>query len=64
MDYIVIVKAWNGTYYLTTALEFKDSLGDNVLWDGSEWNEKTIEKYIKDDAIENDYIYVIERLSD
>lgn len=64
MDYIVIVKAWNGTFYLTPNLEFEDSLGDNVLWNSKEWDEKTIENYIKDDAKIHNYTYIIESLGD
>ena len=64
MNYIVIVKAWNGTFYLTPSLEFEDSLGDNVLWNSKEWDEKTIENYIKDDAKKCKYTYIIKRLGD
>lgn len=64
MGYIVIVEAWNGSYYLNEDLEFKEELSDNVVWDGDEWDEKSIENYIKDDAKENEYTYAIERLDD
>lgn len=62
MDFIVVVKAWNGTFYLTENLDFRDALGDEVLWDGAMWTEQTIENYIKEDAKEHEYNYFIEKL--